>query len=64
MNAGHDPRIQVLREALQDEVHGLWISTEMAVKILARLDKTANNESGHQAAIAASANSSRSKDAA
>ena len=39
MNLENDPRILELRDALQDEVHGLWISFEMAVKVLARLDK-------------------------
>jgi hypothetical protein len=53
MNAGNDPRIQVLRDALQDEVYGLWISTEMSVKILARLDKTTTNESNTKGAKAA-----------
>jgi hypothetical protein len=39
MSLENDPRILALRDALQDEVHGLWISFEMAVKVLARLDK-------------------------
>ncbi|MEX3894782.1 hypothetical protein [Paraburkholderia sp. BR10954] len=34
MNLENDPRILVLRDALEDEVHGLWISFEMAVKVL------------------------------
>jgi hypothetical protein len=38
MQHDHDPRIMALRDALEDEVHGLWISSEMAIKILARID--------------------------
>ncbi len=38
MDASSCARVQVLRGALEEEVHGLWISDEMAVKILARLD--------------------------
>lgn len=38
MNTTQYARVQALRDALDAEVHGLWISDEMAVKILARLD--------------------------
>lgn len=38
MNTSEYARVQALRDALDEEVHGLWISNEMAVKILARLD--------------------------
>ena len=38
MNTSQYARVQALRDALDAEVHGLWISDEMAVKILARLD--------------------------
>ncbi|CAE6964548.1 hypothetical protein R70199_07593 [Paraburkholderia domus] len=38
MSASSYARVQALRGALEEEVHGLWISDEMAVKILARLD--------------------------
>jgi hypothetical protein len=38
MQRDQKPRIEALRDALQDEVHGLWISNEMAIKILARID--------------------------
>ncbi|CAE6935735.1 hypothetical protein R70211_05379 [Paraburkholderia domus] len=38
MNTLQYARVQALRDALDQEVHGLWISDEMAVKILARLD--------------------------
>jgi hypothetical protein len=31
-------RIRALTQALDDEVHGLWISHEMAANIIARLD--------------------------
>jgi len=31
-------RINALRDSLEDEVHGLWISNEMAIKILAAVD--------------------------
>ncbi|MEK2606590.1 hypothetical protein [Burkholderia arboris] len=31
-------RIRALKQALDDEVHGLWISHEMATNIIARLD--------------------------
>lgn len=39
MNASQYARVQALRHALDAEVHGLWISDEMAVKVLAHLDK-------------------------
>lgn len=44
MNASQYARVQALRHALDAEVHGLWISDEMAVKILARLDTVASAE--------------------
>jgi hypothetical protein len=31
-------RIKALTYALDEEVHGLWISTDMAVKVLAAVD--------------------------
>ncbi|MCI0151573.1 hypothetical protein KNO81_37595 [Paraburkholderia sediminicola] len=43
MNASLYARVQALRNALDEEVHGLWISDDMAVKILARLDATTEN---------------------
>jgi hypothetical protein len=39
MKEYQDARVQVLRNALDEEVHGLWISNDMAVRILACLDK-------------------------
>jgi len=33
-------QVQALRNALKEEVHGLWISDDTAVRILARLDAT------------------------
>lgn len=38
MTTATDPRIEVLKVALDEEVHGLWISTDMAVKVLAAID--------------------------
>lgn len=43
LNAFLYARVQALRNALDDEVHGLWISDDMAVKILTRLDATTAN---------------------
>jgi hypothetical protein len=40
--AGRDAaRIEALKKALDDEVHGLWISDDMAVKVLAAVDAAA-----------------------
>lgn len=38
MSSPQQERIQVLKHALDDEVHGLWISDEMAINILSCLD--------------------------
>lgn len=34
MESMQDPRVAALRDALHEEVHGLWISNEMAVNNL------------------------------
>ncbi|WP_322023429.1 hypothetical protein [Burkholderia sp. BCC1977] len=38
MNAYQQARVRALQQALDDEVHGLWISDEMARNVLARVD--------------------------
>jgi hypothetical protein len=43
MNASLYAWAQALRNALEEEVHGLWISGDMTVKILASLDATTEN---------------------
>lgn len=45
MKAAQDPRVQALRNVLQEEMHGLWISDEMAVKILDCVDKATSGTS-------------------
>lgn len=41
MNADQNPRVRALRNALDEEVYGLWISCETAIKVLACIDNAA-----------------------
>jgi len=44
MNTVASVRITALRDALEEEVHGLWISNDMAIKVLAAVDKATCKE--------------------
>lgn len=44
-----DPRVEALKTALDNEVHGLWLSDEMAIKVLAAIDHVGRPEEPNKA---------------